>query len=298
VSFVLSTWYRRALLAAGLLAATTVIASSAATPTLAIALASNESAISSAPPTPTIEQQLQIEQLRQETSWVGRLQGYLPAGSALAALTAVGWGVIVYLRDQRRNFQLRTQTEITNSLNRLVGHDDHKAVSSAEIISALTTLNALADQSANKQRLLNDVTNIITTAILDDIDFNDVSGVRFEDLCMRNWAPYETRLRENPGERGYILYRYLSALLKLHNTHSEYISKVSWDASNMKFIHPASKLMEPENDFRLFQRLVQGIHTHSQLIEDDSRRIALAQDFQAATGNAQLTQQLLGVPQS
>jgi hypothetical protein len=287
----------RRILLGGLLITVIVVASSASAPGPRIMPVSNEDAESSSAPTPPIEQQLQIKQLQQETSWEGRLQGFLPAGSALAALVGAGWGVFVYLRDQRRNLQLRTQMEIASNLNRLIEHDKGEAIKSAQIVSALTALNALADQSANKGRLLQEVTSIITAAVRDDIDFNDVSQVRFEMLCLENWVSYEAHLRINPDEHGYILYRYLSALHQLHGEYSTYISKVNWNARTMKFTHPAGTLL-PEHDFQLFQRLIQGIRSHLQLIDDQSRRTELMQEFKAVTGNQELTQQLLGGPQS
>jgi hypothetical protein len=294
MSFVVSILHRLIFLCGGLIVATIVVTSSVSASTISIALVSNEGTESSPPPTPSIEQQLQIDQLQQETSWEGRLQGYLPAGSALVALAAAGWGVFVYLRDQRRGFYLRTQMEIANNLNRLIEHKKDEAIKSAQIISALTALNALASQSPDEAKLLREVTSIITAAVMDDINFNDVNQVRFEALCLANWAPYETHLRDNPDQRGYILYRYLSALLELQHNHSAYISRVNWDAKAMKFSHPMDIIMEPENDFRLFQRLVQGVLTHWQLIDEDSRRADLAKEFQAATGNHQITLQLLG----
>lgn len=187
--------------------------------------------------------------------------------------------------------------EITNSLNCLIEHDKDEAIKSGRIVSALTTLNALADQSANKDRLLRDVTSIMTAAIMEDIDFSNVGQVRFEMLCLRNWAPYEAHLRDNPDERGYILYRYLSALLELRGRHENYVPKVNWDKESMKYTHPMKLIMEPESDFLLFQRLTQGIRTHWLLIDDESRRAAIAKDFQAATGNLELTLQVLkGAP--
>jgi hypothetical protein len=289
----MSTWYRWILLGGGLLAATIAVASAMSSPAVPITLASKESTEISPSPTPSVEQQLQIEQLRQETSWEGRLQGYLPAGSALAALAAAGWGVFVYLRDQRRDLQLRTQMEIGNNLNRLIEHDKGEAIKSGRIISALTTLNSLANQSANKDKLLRDVTSIMTAAIMEDIDFSNVGQVRFEVLCLRNWAPYEAHLRDNPDERGYILYRYLSALHELRGRQENYVPKVNWNKESMKYVHPLKLIMEPEDDFLLFQRLADGIRTHWLLIDDESRRATLAKDFQAATGNPELTLQLL-----
>lgn len=186
---------RWVILGGGLLVATIGVTSCVSASAPPISLISNESTNSPSPPTPSIEQQLQIEQLRQETSWEGRLQRYLPAGSALAALAAAGWGVFVYLRDQRRNLQLRTQLEITNNLNRLIEYGKDDAVNSAQVLSALTTLNALADQSADKDQLLRRMTDIIAIAVMEDIDFNDVRQVRFEMLCLENWTPYEARLK-------------------------------------------------------------------------------------------------------
>lgn len=183
--------------------------------------------------------------------------------------------------------------EITNSLNHLIEYDKDEGIRSARIISALTTLNALAGQSANKDQLLRDVTSILTAATAEDIDFSKVGQVRFDVLCLRNWAPYEVNLRDNPVERGYILYRYLSALHELRGRHESYISKVNWDREASKYTHPMKLILEPENDFLLSQRLAEGIRAHWLLIDDESRRGALVQDFQAATGNPQLTFQLL-----
>jgi hypothetical protein len=260
-------------------------------------LISNEGATPSSTPAPSIEQQLQIEQLRQETSWEGRLRGYLPAGSALVALAAAGWGVFVYLRDQRRDLELRTRLEITNNLNRLIEYGKSDAANSAQVLSALTTIDALSGQSTDKD-LPRKVTDIISIAITEDIDFNDVRQVRFEALCLGNWPPYEAHLKANPEERSYVLYRYLSALRELRNRHATYVSKVNWDSDAKKFTHPTDLMMEPENDFRLFQRLVQGIRSHWQLIDEVSQQAVLAQDFQAATGNPKLTTQLLEGPRS
>jgi hypothetical protein len=286
----LSRWI---LLGGGLLVATMGLASSASAAILPATLLSNRTTTVSPSPTPDIEQQLQIEQLRQETNWTGQLKGFLPAGSVIVALIAAGWGVFVYLRDQRQALRLRTQLEITSNLNRLTDYGKEDAISSAQIVAALKSLNTLIDQSANRNQLLDDVTNIITTAVTDDIDFNDVRQVRFEALCLGNWEPYEAHLRSKRDKHKYVLYRYLIALRSLRTEHSAYVTMVSWDADTKKFTHPKKLIMEPENDFRLFQRLVEGIRSHSRLIDDDSQRAELARDFLAATANRQLTAQLL-----
>jgi hypothetical protein len=209
------------------------------------------------------------------------------------ALIAAGWGIYVYLRDQRQALRLRTQSEITNNLNHLTGYGKEDAINSAQIVATLKSLKTLIDQSASKNILLDEVTTIITTAVTEDIDFNDVRQVRFEALCMGNWEPYEAHLRSEQAEHKYVLYRYFSALRRLRSEHSEYVTKVGWNATAMKFVHPQRMVMEPENDFRLFQRLVQGIRSHSLLIDEDSQRVELTRDFQAATGNPQLAAQLL-----
>lgn len=286
---ILSRWV---LLGGGLLVATMSLASPASATILPATSVSNRTTIVSPSPTPDIEQQLQIEQLRQATSLTGQIKGFLPAGSAIVALIAAGWGAFVYLRDQRQARRLRTQLEITSNLNRLIDYGKEDAINSAQVVAALKSLNTLIDQSENRNQLLGDVTNVITTAVTDDIDFNDVRQVRFEALCLGNWEPYEADLRSDQDKHKYVLYRYLIALRGLRNEHSAYVTMVNWDADAKKFIHPKDMIMEPEDDFRLFQRLVQGIRSHSQLI-DDSRRAELAKDFLAATANPHLTEQLL-----
>jgi hypothetical protein len=286
-------WLRWILLSGTLLTMMIALGTSAPMSMPTKVLVSKERAVVTPSPTPDIEQQLQIEQLRQETSWAGRLQGYLPAGSALAALAAAGWGIFVYLRDQRRNLQLRTQVEIASNLSRLIDRDQGEAVKSAQVVSALAALTALADQSADKDKLLSDVTNIIVTAVMNDINFGDVNQVNFEGLCLKNWNAYETHLADKPEDRVFVAYRYIRALYDLRAKHSDYISRVEWDSKNMKYFHPDNVILKPEEDFLLFTRLAQGVRTHWQRL-DAVRRVGLASEFEAVTGNTRLTAQLLG----
>ena len=139
--------------------------------------------------------------------------------------------------------------------------------------------------------MLRRMTDIIAIAVMEDIDFNDVRQVRFETLCLENWTPYEARLKDNPEERSYVLYRYLSALHGLRSSHSDYISRVNWDAEAKKFIHPMGLMMEPEDDFRLFQRLAQGRRSHlgGESTRNEISKLHLTLDiFKAATGNPEL----------
>lgn len=286
-------WLRWILLSGTLLVMVIALRTSAPAP-LPTALVSKESAVATPSPTPDVEQQLQIEQLRQETSWVGRLQGYLPAGSALAALAAAGWGIFVYLRDQRRNLRLRTQVEIASNLSRLIDRDQGEAVKSAQVVSALAALTALADQSVDKDKLLQDVTNIIVAAVKNDINFGDVNQVSFEGLCLKNWTAYEAYLANKPKERIYVAYRYNSALYDLRNKHDEYISRVTWNSKTMQYFHPDNVILKPEEDFLHFTRLVQGVRTHWQHLTAEDDRASVSKQFEAVTGNPQLTAQLLG----
>ena len=151
---------RRILLGGGLLVTTMGLASPASAAILPAALISNRTTIISPSPTPNIEQQLQIEQLRQETSWEGQLKGFLPAGSAIVTLIAAGWGIYVYLRDQRQALRLRTQSEITNNLNHLTGYGKEDAINSAQIVATLKSLKTLIDQSESRNILLDEVTTI------------------------------------------------------------------------------------------------------------------------------------------
>lgn len=288
-------WLRWILLSGILLTMMIALRTSAPMPMPTKVLVSKESAVATPSPPSVIEQQLQIEQLRQETSWVGRLQGYLPAGSALAALAAAGWGIFAYLRDQRRNLQLRTQVEIASNLSRLIDRDRGEAVKSAQVVSALAALTALAGQSANKgkDKLLNDVTNIIVAAVADDINFGDVNQVNFEGLCLKNWTAYENYLANHQNDRVFVAYRYNSALYDLRTKHSDYITRVEWDSKTMKYFHPDNVILKPEEDFILFTRLVRGVRTHWQRL-DAAPRVGVASEFEAVTGNSRLTAQLLG----
>ncbi len=170
-------------------------------------------------PAPDLEQRLQIRQLEQETGWQGEVRGYLPGGSALVALAAVVWGAVVYLRDQRRDRTLRTEQEIATNLNQVIAYSKGELTVSAQAISSLANLNALADQASDRNRLIDRVTDVVVTAITEDIDFNDVRQVRFDVLCLTYYQPYEDYIKQRSDKNEYIIYRYLSALRALRTRH-------------------------------------------------------------------------------
>ena len=146
-------------------------------------------------PTPGLEQQLQIKQLQQETSWQGQFRGYLPAGSALVAFIGALWGAIVYFRDQKRDRALRTEQTITENLNQIISYSKGETTISAQAVCSLDNLNALADQAANKDALTKRVTNVIVAAVTEDIDFHNVRQVGFDILCVDKWPPYAAYIR-------------------------------------------------------------------------------------------------------
>ena len=173
-------------------------------------------------PTPDLEQQLQIKQLEQETGWQGQLRGYLPAGSVLVAFGVAVWGAIVYFRDQRRDRALRVEQAITENLNQILSYSKGETTTSAQAVCSLDNLNALADQAADKDVLMRRVTNIIVTAVTEDIDFSNVRQIRFDVLCLDNWPPYAAYIRSHPDKGKYVTYRYLRVLYELRDRQREY----------------------------------------------------------------------------
>ena len=247
----------------------------------------------SVPSPPSEEQRLQIKQLEQETGWQGQLRGYLPAGSALVAFGAALWGAIIYFRDQRRDRALRTEQAITENLNQIISYSKGETTTSAQAVCSLDNLNALADQSTNKDMLRKRVTNVIVAAVMEDIDFNNVRQVGFDVLCIDKWPPYVGYIESHPDEGKYVVYRYLSALYGLRDRQREYMATVNYDIAARKFVHPNGTVMRPEDDFRLFQRAIQGVRQHWQMLDDITQRSELINTFADAT-NRNLAGQLFG----
>ena len=71
------------------------------------------------------------------------------------------------------------------------------------------------------------------------------------------------------------------------------MAKVNYDVATRKFVHPDGMVMRPEDDFRLFQRLIQGLRQHWQMLHDLSQRNELVSNFVNAT-NQSLAGQLFG----
>jgi hypothetical protein len=244
-------------------------------------------------PTPDLEQRLQIEQLNQETGWQGEIRGYLPGGSALVALAAAAWGAIIYFRDQRRDRKLRTEQEIASNLNQIIAYSKGEITGSAQVISSLANLNALADQANDRERLINRITDVVVTAIKEDINFNDARQVRFDVQCLTHYQPYQDYVKAHCDENEYIIYRYLSALRALRDRQYSYVSKVTYDASANEFTHPERMILKPEEDFQLLQRLLQGTRRHWLLLSDVIQREKIIERFTQVSGNISLAQQLL-----
>ena len=52
--------------------------------------------------------------------------------------------------------------------------------------------------------------------------------------------------------------------------------------------------MKPEDDFRLFQRLIEGLRQHWRMVSDSTQRTDLVNTFIDATKNENLARQLFG----
>jgi hypothetical protein len=151
----------------------------------------------------------------------------------------------------------------------------------------------LADQVDDRDGLLKRITDVVVTAITEDVDFNDVRQVRFDAQCLTYYQPYEDYIRLHRDKNEYVIYRYLSALRTLRDRQYGYVSRVHYNASANEFTHPERMILTPEDDFRLLQRLLQGTRCHWLLISDDTQKEKIAERFAQVTGNADLAKQFL-----
>lgn len=201
------------------------------------------------------------------------------------------WGAVVYFRDQKRARALHMEQEIASNLNQIIAYTQGEANVTAQVVSALTNLNVLAYQLENRHKSTNKekrkvaaITNVITTAIREDIDFGNVKQLKIIRRCFNCYLPYPAYLRLDPGMCEFVIARYLDTLETLRGRNREYLARISYDRSQNVFVQSGGYGIS-EDDFRLFLELLVGIHDHYQLVSDASRRDEIVKSFTSIIGN-------------
>jgi hypothetical protein len=211
-------------------------------------------------PAPADEKtRLEILKLRQDTGPESRIRPYVPLVSVLVAGAALGVGFMQFLREQRVAREVRAAADIDHAVDRLLSFPEREKSLSVNIVASLNSLEHVMKSSPTRDREAERVTDIIVTAVTDDLYFTNLNHAVFDPACLQHWAPYRDRVRKDPQVQDLILYKYVSALRDLAARDPVYFSTVRL---NERGQYTAQKHAN-EADFLLFKRLIAGYAAHS-----------------------------------
>jgi hypothetical protein len=243
-------------------------------------------------------QDLQIEQLEEQTSWEGRIRAYVPWLSVVAAAAGAAFAVWRYFQDVAResihraeDLAFRIEQEIAGSLTHVVEYAKADNRLNARVTSALGTLSSLVKLTDDPTSHADQITRAIISAVKDDIDFDDAKQVGFDAICLDGWPAYVEHLRAHPKEQQYILSRYRQAMAKLRKTNPTF-GKLRYESG--AFLVPDSRDYIEEPLYRHFRDLVDGFDLHRQVITSRDAQAQAVADFGAALRNPVLVRQLFG----
>jgi hypothetical protein len=231
--------------------------------------------------------QLEIHKLEEDTGAAARWRAWLPAGSAVIALIAAGFGAFQYFRDQRTARAIRVQEQYSKNLAELVQYAEPDSSTSVRAVAALVNLRQVVPLAEDSDRHRDQVTDIIATMVT-DLDFDNADQVRFDGICLDRWPEYGRWLDSHVPERSYILYKYQRALTKLAEKHPAYFRDLRMDTDG-QFVVPA---FIPEQDYTHFQRLVGGYQLQLARLQPGTVRADAVNGFATSLDNQRLARDL------
>jgi hypothetical protein len=233
---------------------------------------------------------LEIQQLEEATSTAARIRSWLPIGSIIVALGAGIFGAYQYFHDRHRDNDIRVQEQFSTHLATVAGFIEENIPSSARLLTALTGLEGVVPLMRDPGSHRKQVTDVIHTAALQDVDFENPLQARFEPLCFDKWPDYRNWLSENPPQHRFLLYRYLQAVRVLCERYPDYFRNMTLLEDGTLSV---SKVIE-ERDFIYFQQLARGYAKHIWLQRTQDRPQSIT-EFGDAIKNPSVARQLFNV---
>src|ERR1017187_5056984 len=171
------------------------------------------------------------------------------AGGAVALIAFVGT-TIQYLRDRKRERELRVEEGIAESTNRLTAFPGNPDAGIGTVVAALRNLRGFAARSADPAEKEVQVVEILVTIAREDLDYRDPRHARFDILCLQHWRGYRLYQTEKNEENLYILDQYIGALAELEGR-TGLVKSVAFGKAGMENI-PAQAT---DSDIALLTRL-------------------------------------------
>jgi hypothetical protein len=231
--------------------------------------------------------QLEIDKLSRETSSSAEVRAWLSASTIFIALVAASLGAYQYFRDQRLASRVRVEQQFAESLGTLSDYSQTGNLASARVVWALENLKELTSLASNPDAYRRRVTDVITTGVLADANFEERPHVRLDTFCLERWPDYGRWLGEHPPERGFLLYRYQQALRVLAERKKEYFRDMDFGKKGFE----VERYSTDEADYLLFTSLARGYDLHLTTLPANER-ITAVDAFGDAVGNRALARKM------
>lgn len=213
---------------------------------------------------------LEISNLKWQSSWVSRLAQFATVFTIAATLFGVWQGYSKYITDKQKDRELkdkelveRTNNQYRSNLQQLILYpiDEKQTIPSA--IFLLNDLQAVTQngfEGAELQRRQNEIgTLLIELVQSSQFDLNKDRNVEFDRTAMRTCKYYSEALIRDFAENPLILSKYAAALELIHNNNKSYESIVI--NPNGSFVWPSS-LIKDDPTLRHFMNLVWAYREH------------------------------------
>jgi hypothetical protein len=230
----------------------------------------------------------EIVQHKQATGILGNLQPFAPIAGALVALLALMATTVQYLRDRRRERELRIEEGVAESTNKLTAFPGDPEAGIGTIVAALRNLQGFVSRSNDATRLEEQITDILVTVAREDLDYRNPRHARFDTLCFQYWKAYRHHQGANPTENLYILEHYIEALEDLERRTS-LVTSVTFSPTGIRNIPRSAN----GKDIIHLTRLITGYGLRFALLSDDEAPDEEQRFFRVTGGNESLRDQIL-----
>jgi hypothetical protein len=232
---------------------------------------------------------LEIDNLRKQKSWEGRLGRYVPFATAIVAIAGLWFGFVQFIQEQKSDRDLRIQNQIQANVSELLefpGKDERSVSRVSFLLSELLELRKhLSLKAMDEDR----ITTVLVDLVKDDLNFDKLRHLQFDVILLESWPGYLSYLAANPKTQRFILYKYYQALRQLHFEDPKYFETIQYLDGQYKV-----ERYTQESRYLRFQKLVAAYSRHLQATKSPLDRKQALDRFTKATSNSVLTKQIFG----
>ena len=264
---------------------------------------------------------LEIEDLKSKGDWERWIAAYTPLFSILLALIGVLFGIYQFQRVQQiqhtqimaqqekdrltreTDQAIRIQNQIRSDIEQILQFANDKQQTVSKVSFLLEDLKSYLEISADKLQTpgsadkvrdkTRSVTITLVKAVVDDCDFKNHRDVNFAKALVDHWEDYRGYLyKEDRVSLEYILYMYEDAILDMYYKIPSATTSVRFYRNQSRYEYPKGYQDVDASQESHFRDLIEGFDVHMMLLEDDEAKKRHIKQFQAATCNDDLTQDL------